>query len=481
MTVVNKVASNFIPTCTDQETVIFRPIVRKGQKIYCTYWIARGECHFAQQGCKFKHEMPNLETLENIMGRRSFPKWWLESIGLISAPPPHLRHNATNDRQQGKRRVNIAKPFALPVPTNTYANSTSAPPPASIVVPAPPEGFSNVVNLLPNSPGNKFATRKVGGVDIRSHVSVASGSIMVSSAASPSGSNICIPSSHPSVSNTRSSISSLSEGNTRSSISDPSGSNIRAAISGPSSSHVRASISSPTSSNIISQRKHPVREFRSTDLGNNSNIRPLIPGLSGNMLINGKEPVSNILSPHDSSPSCSKKIQTKQAVSNEHSSVPGKMSNTSTQITNQPNKSLTASTSSVHQATTTHPLRIKIPGKYSPPFHVAVLPTLSSFPTSSSAISVIRPRVNLPPSSRQDIGNSDDSEDTFSSTLGCNANANGGKNENRGAEIVEGRPNEGGISYFTTTTATGVGGSRSNRAYQTTRPYDEAFDLLGPF
>lgn len=479
MIVVNKNASNFIPTCTEQETVIFRPIVRKGQKIYCTYWIARGECHFAQQGCKFKHEMPNLETLENIMGRRSFPKWWLESIGLISAPPPHLRHTATNDRQQGKRRVNIAKPFALPAPTNTYANSTSAPPPASIVVPAPPEG--NVVNLLPNSPGNKFATRRVGGVDIRSHVSVASGSIMVSPAASPSGSNIRIPSSHLSVSNIRSSISSLSAGNTRSSISDPSGGNIRAAISDPSSSHVRASISSPTSSNIISQSKHPVHEFRSTDLESNSNIRPLIPGLSGNMVINGKQSVSNIRSPHDSSPSCSNKIQTKQAVSNERSSVSGTMSNTSNQITNQPNKSLTASASSVHQATAPHPLRIKIPGKYTPPFHVTVLPTLSSFPTSSSAISVIRPRVNLPPSRRQDIGNSDDGEDTFSSTLGCNANANGGKNENRGAEIVEGRPNEGGIAYFTTTTATGVGGSRSNRGYQTTRPYDEVFDLLGPF
>lgn len=43
-----------------------------------------------------------------------------------------------------------------------------------------------------------------------------------------------------------------------------------------------------------------------------------------------------------------------------------------------------------------------------------------------------------------------------------------------------GRPNDGDSAYYTTTT-TGVDGSRSYRDNQMTRPYDEVFDLLGPF
>lgn len=42
------------------------------------------------------------------------------------------------------------------------------------------------------------------------------------------------------------------------------------------------------------------------------------------------------------------------------------------------------------------------------------------------------------------------------------------------------RPNEGVTTYFKATT-TGVGSSRSDWGNETTRPYDEVFDLLGPF
>ncbi|KAK4556565.1 hypothetical protein LTR86_006136 [Recurvomyces mirabilis] len=47
------------------------------KKQYCTYWIRTGECDYIQQGCLFKHEMPDRETLESI-GFRKVPRWWAE-------------------------------------------------------------------------------------------------------------------------------------------------------------------------------------------------------------------------------------------------------------------------------------------------------------------------------------------------------------------------------------------------------------------
>ncbi|KAK5164781.1 uncharacterized protein LTR77_009445 [Saxophila tyrrhenica] len=48
------------------------------KKTYCTYWIRTGECDFQQQGCLFKHEMP--DSLEKLgeLGFRHWPYWWKE-------------------------------------------------------------------------------------------------------------------------------------------------------------------------------------------------------------------------------------------------------------------------------------------------------------------------------------------------------------------------------------------------------------------
>ncbi|OCL14590.1 hypothetical protein AOQ84DRAFT_384620 [Glonium stellatum] len=51
------------------------------KKVYCTYWIRTGECDYTQQGCLYKHEMPDLETLKNI-GFISEPKWWKEKYAI---------------------------------------------------------------------------------------------------------------------------------------------------------------------------------------------------------------------------------------------------------------------------------------------------------------------------------------------------------------------------------------------------------------
>ncbi|KAJ4155690.1 hypothetical protein LMH87_000924 [Akanthomyces muscarius] len=46
-------------------------------KIYCDKWIHEGVCAFTQQGCKFKHEMPQDEATQRSLGLfHGFPAWW---------------------------------------------------------------------------------------------------------------------------------------------------------------------------------------------------------------------------------------------------------------------------------------------------------------------------------------------------------------------------------------------------------------------
>ena len=52
-----------------------------GDKVYCTHWIRHGECDYIQQGCRYKHEMPNRATLASI-GFRTVPRWWQEKVAV---------------------------------------------------------------------------------------------------------------------------------------------------------------------------------------------------------------------------------------------------------------------------------------------------------------------------------------------------------------------------------------------------------------
>ncbi|KAI4731068.1 hypothetical protein E4T49_01420 [Aureobasidium sp. EXF-10728] len=47
------------------------------KKIYCTYWIQhQGQCSFKQQGCIYKHEIPEDKETLNSIGLKSVPAWW---------------------------------------------------------------------------------------------------------------------------------------------------------------------------------------------------------------------------------------------------------------------------------------------------------------------------------------------------------------------------------------------------------------------
>ncbi|KAK5734924.1 hypothetical protein LTR17_008557 [Elasticomyces elasticus] len=56
------------------------------KKEFCTFWIRTGECDYTQQGCLYKHEMPDRATLEKI-GFRGVPRWWQEKQGATSRAP----------------------------------------------------------------------------------------------------------------------------------------------------------------------------------------------------------------------------------------------------------------------------------------------------------------------------------------------------------------------------------------------------------
>ena len=83
-----------------------------GQKIYCSKWIERGECSFTQQGCMYKHVIPDLATLNEI-GFREVPKWWREG-----RRKPSLRKNTPSSTGPWK------KPTRLPSPANQQRGST---------------------------------------------------------------------------------------------------------------------------------------------------------------------------------------------------------------------------------------------------------------------------------------------------------------------------------------------------------------------
>ncbi|GAB7341402.1 hypothetical protein MBLNU457_7654t1 [Dothideomycetes sp. NU457] len=52
------------------------PILKPGEKVYCTHWVRYGVCDFIQQGCKYRHEMPTADVLKKITGMRDMPLWW---------------------------------------------------------------------------------------------------------------------------------------------------------------------------------------------------------------------------------------------------------------------------------------------------------------------------------------------------------------------------------------------------------------------
>ncbi|GME38451.1 Zinc finger CCCH-type protein [Neofusicoccum parvum] len=102
-----KTTAAALPKFEFNPAVRTRPLPPSGRepdqtkKEYCTYWIKTGECDFMQQGCLFKHEMPDLKTLREKVGIHSVPHWYQVKFAMtrrntdsrtLTKPPSWLQH-----------------------------------------------------------------------------------------------------------------------------------------------------------------------------------------------------------------------------------------------------------------------------------------------------------------------------------------------------------------------------------------------------
>lgn len=136
-----------------------------------------------------------------------------------------------------------------------------------------------------------------------------------------------------------------------------------------------------------------------------------------------------------------------QLVYNDRSPVSGKRGNNDAENTQQPISNDGNLTNYNHcpRPLPTSPLLIESPQKYIPRFHVGAYTKLSS--TSSSAL-ILQPQIDFP--------------------LCQSINDGKSNTKSHEAEMEGGHSNEGGISY-------------SSKGGSMTMPYDDVFDLLGPF
>lgn len=96
-----------------------RPDPRK--KEYCVHWIKHGECDFLQQGCLYKHEMPDLDKLQQIAGVRDYPKWWRDKNAVGRAKAVLISDRFRDWRQ---RRID-SRSISSPLPDRTAGNAAT--------------------------------------------------------------------------------------------------------------------------------------------------------------------------------------------------------------------------------------------------------------------------------------------------------------------------------------------------------------------
>lgn len=73
-----------------------------GKKEWCSHWLRKGECDYAQQGCIYRHEMPlTLEGLERV-GLRDIPAWYRAEYGIPSLLTHGTSHNMRDKAPSGR-------------------------------------------------------------------------------------------------------------------------------------------------------------------------------------------------------------------------------------------------------------------------------------------------------------------------------------------------------------------------------------------
>ncbi len=95
-----------------------------GKKIYCNYWLRKGECDYTQQGCMYKHEMPLDKATLASLGLREVPRWyrdlWASKATATRTQkfenlerPWRGVHSTELSPPHGERKVSFTTPLAL--------------------------------------------------------------------------------------------------------------------------------------------------------------------------------------------------------------------------------------------------------------------------------------------------------------------------------------------------------------------------------
>ncbi|KAL8820465.1 MAG: hypothetical protein Q9223_001326 [Gallowayella weberi] len=84
-----------------------------GKKVYCSHWIRNGDCDFMQQGCLYKHEMPDNDTLKAI-GIRAMPSWY------IAAHPVKARERGWGTGRAPPSSLHTGRPSPVPGPVRDF-------------------------------------------------------------------------------------------------------------------------------------------------------------------------------------------------------------------------------------------------------------------------------------------------------------------------------------------------------------------------
>ncbi|KAF1812275.1 hypothetical protein P152DRAFT_514431 [Eremomyces bilateralis CBS 781.70] len=91
------------------------------RKEYCTYWIQTGGCSFLQQGCLYKHEMPDKDTLAKI-GIPKVPKWYVDKTAA------KIRSSSTLEQIDGRKEPGTPKGRVIEIGKSGPATTRSSVP-----------------------------------------------------------------------------------------------------------------------------------------------------------------------------------------------------------------------------------------------------------------------------------------------------------------------------------------------------------------
>lgn len=95
------------------------------EKIYCDKWVHDGVCAFAQQGCKYKHEMPmDVPTQRSLGLFHGLPAWWKREHGIeLKRDDVGVRsHSKTLEDAERTRELLMPKKSISPVPSVTMSS-----------------------------------------------------------------------------------------------------------------------------------------------------------------------------------------------------------------------------------------------------------------------------------------------------------------------------------------------------------------------